>query len=175
MGPLSTISSGPRPWGHQTSAGSVRLGKGPCLFCFSCGRLRPLRNGPRFSLFFSEERKHSVKPRHLPRAPAALPTASRLCQMGTETCSWVRAGSTESKSLRSGTRKRGMEQERMGAVPAGHGAGCFCLCTATSQSSWHLLGPGDICHPPWGLTCKCPSPQKAKTPSQAATRCARPG
>lgn len=53
LGPLSTISSGPRPWGHQTSAGSVRLGEGPCLFCFSCGRLRPLRNGPHFSLFLN--------------------------------------------------------------------------------------------------------------------------
>lgn len=129
---------------------------------------------PSFLIILLGGKKTSVKSQHLPRAPAALPTASRLCQMGTETCSWVRAGSTESKSLRSGTRKRGTEQEWMGAVPAGHGAGCFCLCTATSQSSWHLLGPGDICHPPWGLTCKCPSPQKAKTPSQAATRCARP-
>lgn len=107
---------------------------------------------PSFLIILLGGKKHSVKPQPLPRAPAALPTASRLCQMGTETCSWVRAGSTESKSLRSGTRKRGMEQEWVAAVPAGHRSGCFCFCTVTSQSSWHLSGPGDICHPPWGLT-----------------------
>lgn len=56
----------PCPWGCQTLAGSVWLGERPCLFYLSSGRLRPLRNGLRFSLFFSEKRKaplrHSTSP-----------------------------------------------------------------------------------------------------------------
>lgn len=51
----------PCPWGCQTLAGSVWLGKWPCLFYLSSGCLQPLRNGLRFSLFFSEKRKAALR------------------------------------------------------------------------------------------------------------------
>lgn len=92
-------------------------GEGPCFFHLSCGQFQPLRNGHRFSLFFSKERKtvlsHGISP-ELHHPFPDTPDRDRAKNL-----SCVRAGTTVSKILRLGKREGGTGWGGVAAVPAG--------------------------------------------------------